>query len=81
MMDGRRFQEETALRKFMVTLEAQETARKSQWNFLTHLTLEIENKELTMMFSDMVRLAFNLPEMENYSLSGYNLLSIVSLSS
>lgn len=80
-MDGRRFQEETALRQFMVTLEAQETARKSQWNFLTHLTLEIENKGLTMMFSDMVRLAFNLPEMENYSSSGYNLLSIVSLSS
>ena len=39
----------------MVTLEAQDTARKSQWSFLTHLTLKVENEELTM-FSDMVRL-------------------------
>ena len=52
---GQRFQEEIDIRKFMVTLEAQDTARKSQWSFLTHLTLKVENEELTM-FSDMVRL-------------------------
>ena len=44
MIDGQRFQEEIAVRKFMVTLEAQETARKSQWSFLTHLTLKVENE-------------------------------------
>lgn len=55
-IDGQRFQEEIDLRKFMVTLEAQKTARKSQWSFLTHLTLQVENEELRVMFSDMVRL-------------------------
>lgn len=54
-IDGQRFQKEIDIRKFMVILEAQDTARKSQWSFLTHLTLKVENEELTM-FSDMVRL-------------------------
>lgn len=67
----------------MVTLEAQETARKSQWSFLTHLTLKVENE--VGVDGDVFRygqtLAFNLPEMENYSSSGSNLFSIVSLSS
>ena len=41
-IDGLRFQEERALRKFTVTLEAKETARKSQRNFLTTLHLRLK---------------------------------------
>lgn len=63
--------------------KAYESARESQLNFLTHLTLEIENKEPTVMFSDVIwSLAYNslssVSEMESYSYSGSYLLTIVS---
>lgn len=46
----------SVLRNFMNILEAQKTARKSQWSFELYIVLEIGNKDLKMMFPDMAGL-------------------------